>query len=298
MISMNKRAVDSIMFRKVCIIGMVLNAASLFCVLVAITYEFVRNYNHINSLFQSNIEIAVFIFIVVLVVFDAVSNVLLCKSAIKMSQISDSIRLSHDNLDKLNSDMRKQRHDFMNNLQVIHGLISMDCYQEAKAYIDSVYTDIRSISRILKTDSPAINALLQAKVARCDELNIPVNLEIMSTFKDDMPMPEWLVCRILGNLIDNAIYAISDKGQGHLHIVLTEDVNAHSLSVSDDGTAIPSNSMDKLFIPGFSTKGDNGTGMGLAICNDLVREYHGTISVKIENQYKIFTAIIPKTVSK
>ena len=294
---MFKRATDSIVFRKVCIFSMVLNVASLFSVFIAITYEFVRNYQHIDSLFESNIETFVFIFIVLLVVTDAISNVLLCRSAMRMSQISDSIKSSHNNLDKLNNDMRKQRHDFMNNLQVIHGLISMDCYQEAKIYIDSVYTDIRSISRILKTDSPAINALLQAKVARCDELNIPVNLEIMSTFKDDMPMPEWLVCRILGNLIDNAIYAILDKGQGHLHIVLTEDVNAHSLSVSDDGTSISSNFIDKLFIPGFSTKGDKGTGMGLAICNDLVREYSGSINLKIEDQYKTFTVIIPKSIS-
>lgn len=294
---MFKRATDSIVFRKVCIFSMVLNVASLFSIFIAITYEFIRNYHHIDSLFESNIETFVFICIVLLVVIDAVSNVLLCRSAMRMSQITDSIKSSHNNLDKLNNEMRKQRHDFLNNLQVIHGLISMDCYQEAKTYIDSVYADIRSISRILKTDSPAINALLQAKVARCDELNIPVNLEIMSTFKDDMPMPEWLVCRILGNLIDNAIYAILDKGQGNLHIVLTEDVNAHSLSVSDDGASISANFIDKLFVPGFSTKGDKGTGMGLAICNDLVKEYRGSINLKIEDKYKTFTVIIPKSVS-
>lgn len=291
---MIKKATDNTTYRKIIAFSKVLNVASLFGVLFIVFYEYFRNYQRINSLFENDAEIYTFVFVILLVIANSISSYLLCNFSIKLSYLSDSIQESHNNLDKLNNDMRKQRHDFLNNLQVIHGLISMDSYSDAKDYIDNVYSDIRSINRFLKTDSPAINALLQAKLAKCEDNNIHVDLNILSTFKDDLPMPEWLVCRILGNLIDNAIDAILERGSGEVHILLSEDVNCHYLSIEDNGITIIDNNIPNIFNPGFSTKGDRGTGMGLAICRDLLSEYQGTIDIKKRDDYKIFLVQIPK----
>ena len=293
-----KKATFNTTYGKIFAFNRVLNVASLFGLLGLISYEFFRNYEKIDSLFESEFEILTFICIGLLIVINFISNIILCNYSMKLSHMSCALQESHNNLDRLNNDLRKQRHDFLNNLQVIHGLISMDSFTDAKDYIDHVYSDIRSISRFIKTDSPAINALLQAKITTCEDMNIPLTLDIHSTFKDDLPMPEWLVCRILANLIDNAIDAITEKGTGHLHIILNEDVNCHYITVKDNGISISDTTYHQMFNAGFTTKGSKGTGMGLAICKDLLGEYNGTIKLDRNEEYKIFNIKIPKVISQ
>ena len=289
-----KKATDNTIYRKIFAFSRVLNVASLFGLLGLVSYEFFRNYEKFNSLFESEVEIIVFIFIGLLIITNAISNILLCNFSLKLSYLSDSILESHNNLDTLNNDLRKQRHDFLNNLQVIHGLISMDNYSDAKEYIDNLYTDIRSVSRFIKTDSPAINALIQAKVTKCEDNNIPIKIDIHSTFKDDLPMPEWLICRVLANLIDNAVDAINEKGCGEIKITLNEDFNNHYIQVSDSGISITNDILHDIFNVGFTTKGSNGSGMGLAICKDLLSEYNGSIELVRDGAFKIFDIKIPK----
>ncbi len=283
-------------FRKICAISRVLNAVSFVGLISALIYEFVSNYDSINRLFASNLEIYIFVGIILMLAASAVANIMLCNTSVRLVNTTEALEDSYTDLDRLNCDLRKQRHDFLNNLQVIYGLISMDCYEDAGDYIGRLYDDIHRLGRILKTDSPAINALLNAKMNRCEELGIPFVLDLTSTFKDDMPMPEWLVCRLLGNLIDNAIYAVQKLGEGEIRITLSENLTAHFLTVSDSGIPMPDVSEETLFQPGFTTKGADGTGMGLSICRDLVSRYNGTISLEKEGRFKVFTVTIPKVI--
>lgn len=67
--------------------------------------------------------------------------------------------------------MRANNHDFTNKLHVILGLIQMEMYEEATAYIQNITMVQRStISRIMNAvDAPAIAALLIGKTARASE---------------------------------------------------------------------------------------------------------------------------------
>jgi signal transduction histidine kinase len=52
------------------------------------------------------------------------------------------------------------------------------------------------------------------------------------------------------------------------------------ISVRDNGGGIPSDVRDRVFEPFFSTKPpEKGTGLGLALCHDLVRENGGEIEL-------------------
>ena len=53
-------------------------------------------------------------------------------------------------------------------------------YEEAQNYIEKVYGDIASLSRSMKTANPAVNALLQVKLAACEKRGIPLILDITS----------------------------------------------------------------------------------------------------------------------
>ena len=106
------------------------------------------------------------------------------------------------------------------------------------------------------------------------------------------------------NLVGNACYA-TDKKREELEkapqengpympkVLLKtrrEDDKA-VIVVRDNGTGIPQEAIDKIFNPFFTTKPtDEGTGLGLALTSDIVREHGGNI--RVESEEGEFTAMI------
>ncbi len=197
-------------------------------------------------------------------------------------------------LESLNSTLRAQRHDFMNHLQVVYSLIEMDEHKAAGEYIEKVYSDIQKVSRIMKTSNAAVNALLQAKLLTCEKLGIEVELNVATQMKD-MTIPSWEFCRVLGNLLDNAIYVLQEKNNDkRLRVDLQEDLKYYYFKVADNGMPIAAQLYDKVFEPGFTTKGDKGEGMGLTISRDIVENYGGSIGVSCDDETTTFEGRIPR----
>ncbi|MEN6315187.1 MAG: Spo0B domain-containing protein [Clostridiaceae bacterium] len=200
-------------------------------------------------------------------------------------------------LEDLNTTLRAQRHDFMNQLQVVYSLIEMDEYKTAAEYIEKVYGDIQKVSRVMKTSNAAVNALLQAKLLTCEKSGITAELDVTTQLKD-LAIPSWEFCRVLGNLLDNAIYALQEKrGDRLLKIELREDLKYYYFKVSDNGDPIPGHLHEKIFEPGFTTKGDKGEGMGLSISKDIIKNYGGTIRLISNADMTAFEGYIPRPVA-
>lgn len=216
---------------------------------------------------------------------------------IRVNIQNDMIKETLASVENLNNSLRAQRHDFLNHLQVVYGLIEMDEYDEARSYINRVYKDIQSVSRVLKTANPAVNALLQAKLMTAEKNDIITEINVSSRL-ENLPVPSWEFCRVLGNLIDNAIAALCEKtGNRRLQVEIGEEIKEFTISVKDNGTGIPESIKNKIFEPGFTTK-DNGEGMGLAITKRILSNYKGQIEVKNDNGWTVFTVHIPKPASQ
>lgn len=197
-------------------------------------------------------------------------------------------------LEKLNTDLRAQRHDFMNHLQVVHSLIEMDEYKAAGEYIEKVYDDIQRVSRIMKTSIAAVNALLQAKLMTCEKHGIIMELDIRTQLKD-LKIPSWEFCRVLGNLIDNAVYAVLEsEDEKFIKVELSEDLDNYYFRVINRGAPIPDELTERIFEAGFTTKGDKGEGMGLAISRRIMDEYGGSIGLSAESDFTVFGGSIPR----
>ncbi len=197
-------------------------------------------------------------------------------------------------LERLNTTLRGQRHDFMNHLQVVHSLIEMEEFKPASEYIEKVYGDIQKVSRVMKTSNAAVNALLQAKLLSCEKYGITAELKVTTQLKE-LKIPSWEFCRVLGNLLDNAIYALQEKDNDKvLEIELYEDLKFFYFKVADNGTPVEPQLFDKIFEPGFTTKGDKGEGMGLAISREIIGNYGGSISVSTDAHTTSFSGTIPK----
>ncbi|HEX8846925.1 MAG TPA: ATP-binding protein [Pyrinomonadaceae bacterium] len=94
------------------------------------------------------------------------------------------------------------------------------------------------------------------------------------------------------NLLRNAIDAIEGVGQV---TVRTRAADGRNLAeVSDTGTGMSLEVQEKLFRPLFTTKGDRGTGLGLATCYAIVRRHGGHIEVKsAPGEGTTFTVSLP-----
>lgn len=87
---------------------------------------------------------------------------------------------------------------------------------------------------------------------------------------------EGSIRQLLFNMVRNALEAMPAGGVVRIR---TQDCgNKSVLLIEDEGIGMPSDLMDKLGIPFFTTK-ENGIGLGLAICYQIVQRHNATIAV-------------------
>ncbi|MBR4360462.1 MAG: Spo0B domain-containing protein [Clostridia bacterium] len=219
------------------------------------------------------------------------------REALKTGQLNWKLRGLNETVSQmtdLNTALRAQRHDFLNHLQVVYSLIEMGEYEEANRYISQVYGDIQSLSKTMKTSCAPVNALLRVKVAEAEQRGIQVDLAVHAAW-DSLPLPGWEMCRVLSNLIDNAMDALRDWPDPRLSIVLSEDVKSFSFTVRNNGPAIPEKNLASIFEPGFSGKGE-GRGMGLHIARETMRGAGGDLTVESSDAFTAFCGFLPKVI--
>ena len=95
------------------------------------------------------------------------------------------------------------------------------------------------------------------------------------------------------NILINAVQAI--EGQGEITITTYAREGYLHITFKDTGVGIPEENFNKIFDPGFTTKGVGvGTGLGLPICYQIMQEHRGTIEVESEvGKGTTFTLILP-----
>lgn len=255
-------------------------------------------FNQITFLSRSA-ELALLGLCLVIVVWGAVMDIRDALTTRRIAEQSQILEEAYRQLEDLNATLRCQRHDFMNHLQVVFSLTELQEYGEAMQYIERVYGDIQRVGSSLKTSIPAVNALLAAKHSSCDEHGVRFETDIFSAWTD-FPIPGWEMCRIFGNLIDNACDAILESGntQGKfIRVTLGETPGAFTFCVANNGPRIPEKNLSYLFQLGFTTK-SSGHGSGLNIVAELMEEYGGQISVRSDDLQTQFSGVIPKQILK
>jgi signal transduction histidine kinase/ActR/RegA family two-component response regulator len=85
----------------------------------------------------------------------------------------------------------------------------------------------------------------------------------------------------LTNLIFNAVDALPEGGTITIAIHPTE-AGGSELSVSDTGTGMPEEVRQRCLDPFFSTKGEHGTGLGLAMVQGIMLRHGGSLKVESE----------------
>ncbi|MZP29403.1 hypothetical protein GTO91_06755 [Heliobacterium undosum] len=82
--------------------------------------------------------------------------------------------------------------------------------------------------------------------------------------------------RLLLNLIQNALAAMPSGGDIHLRALSSPTEEGLSIILEDEGIGLPPGEEHRLFEPFFTTR-EKGSGLGLALCRDIVSRHGGTI---------------------
>jgi len=112
---------------------------------------------------------------------------------------------------------------------------------------------------------------------------------------------EEMVTTILRNLTSNAI-KFTDQG-GKVTITTSEDEQEVYVSVSDNGMGISEENQKKLFkidqnYSTYGTQKERGTGLGLILCSEFVKNHGGRIWIDSEiNKGSTFTFTLPKKIT-
>ena len=231
-----------------------------------------------------------FVVSVILVAILVCCIVLLIKNYMKLIARNDALRESIDNLCELNDKLRMDRHDYLNHLQIIYGLMELEEYDEMNSYLRKVYKELLKTGKAVKTSKPAINALLAAKMAEAEAKGIELLIEVKSDLKQ-LTIEDWELCKILSNLIDNAVKALEDNDaeEKRIRVNITETPERYIFSVEDNGPKIPEDIRDSIFKKGFTTKKEDGHGMGLAIVCEILSENGGDIELSSDDDETVFT---------
>jgi len=88
-----------------------------------------------------------------------------------------------------------------------------------------------------------------------------------------------LIEQVLINLLVNAIDAVKDKEEPRISLSAEVVNNRTIVRVGDNGVGMPTEILDKIFIPFFSTR-KTGSGIGLSLCKQIMLLHKGNIQVQ------------------
>lgn len=118
------------------------------------------------------------------------------------------------------------------------------------------------------------------------------NIELEIVLKDpdlQLEADTNLLEQVLINLVVNAMEAVKEREEPRI-ILSAYYANNHRtiIKVADNGTGMPEEVLDKIFIPFFSTK-KSGSGIGLSLCKQIMMLHKGNIQVQsVEGQGTAF----------
>jgi signal transduction histidine kinase len=157
----------------------------------------------------------------------------------------------------------------------------LDFARRGGGTLETVHLDevIRDVFQLLKPTARKGNVELVLE---------PIELESSTIHGDGGKLQQ-----VFANLVVNGIQAMTDGGQLEVSLSSRQttapaDYGGASgeylcLSVCDQGQGISAADRPRIFEPFFTTKGSGeGTGLGLSVCDELVREHGGWIDVESE----------------
>ncbi|EKN62856.1 GHKL domain-containing protein [Schinkia azotoformans] len=196
-------------------------------------------------------------------------------------------------LAKVNEDMQKFRHDYMNILLSIRGYLDEKNIDGLTDYFYTyiIPTEQQTLFRnkmfgvLEKLEVLDIKSIIASKMIQAERENIEVNLEIPQQISQINIDPIDLT-RVIGIYLDNAIEASENIKNPCINMAFFQNTEENIIII--ENKCNPDNlHLDKLFNKSFSTKGEQ-RGLGLLNARSILNKYdHITMNTRIEKDWFI-----------
>ncbi|WP_432661828.1 ATP-binding protein [Wukongibacter baidiensis] len=196
--------------------------------------------------------------------------------------------------EKMNEKLRMYKHDFTNHLQIIWGLLELKHYDKALSYLIKASSEGMTIREKYEIGIPEIESTIFSVLSKAREKNIDVEMDCI-TLEPNLPIRIYDLTKILSNLLKNAMYALekADAYDKKLKIRIYEELGEYVFEVINNVPIIPEELRRKIFQKGFTTKGNEGSGLGLHIVKRLAEKNNGTIELKVDEEGNHFIVRFP-----
>jgi signal transduction histidine kinase len=190
--------------------------------------------------------------------------------------IQKNERFDQSSLNRLSANL-KRLSGYSEQLKVIYKRQSGEIHEPVKP--TNVSDEIRRLAEELTHDPETIDQ--------------QVTLEVVADQDHFVSIPSPALGRIIENLYNNGVQA---SGAG-AKVRLSVESTAHDVTicVEDSGAGIPHANLERIFEPDFTTKSNQGTGLGLFVVKQLCEESAGKISLQsVVGEGTIFRITFPK----
>ena len=197
--------------------------------------------------------------------------------------------------------LRHKTHEYSNKLNTLSGMLQLNHTQEAIQFIqqetDHYQSVIHSIVRAVQ--NPAVAGLLLAKFNKASDMNVTFTLDSDSTLSDYGKTVSDKLVTIIGNLIDNALFAAweyRDHRSPSVELYLSDRSQHVIIEIQDSGMGVPESINERIIEYGVSTKQDEEQhGVGLYLVNQLVDYFSGTLDwERTEDDTTLFMIYLDK----
>lgn len=141
---------------------------------------------------------------------------------------------------------------------------------------------LRDFSRLSPEESEAVAVDLNAMVQESVEISKPKLASTQLVVELGTPLPVLVrpadCVTAIVNLIFNAVDAVQAKGKVTIRTGSAD--NGSWIEVADNGPGIPDEIRNKIFEPLFTTKGNQGTGLGVPIVQAFTQKYGGRLDIE------------------
>ncbi|MCM1166502.1 MAG: GHKL domain-containing protein [Lachnospiraceae bacterium] len=180
----------------------------------------------------------------------------------------------------------KLRHDIKNHLVTIDSYLEINNIDQARNHISEVLGIYQNKAEIVHTGFPAVDGLLNFKFRSAENLGIKVNIK--ADLPSDFNFSTFDLTVILGNLVDNALQAVSHVEQEKFidlrmkcskGMLIIKIANPYKNPIKREAGKIVTTKADK-----------ENHGFGLRNVNEVLERYNGTSS--IDEGSDIFTVTV------
>lgn len=224
------------------------------------------------------------LFINLISIFGYEQMISIFNKSLEIERLREKTRYYEKELKLMNETVktaRKYKHDEKNHILALQGLIEEQSYDKTKKYLDNMLQTYIDNDNMVKSKNKVINSLLNYKIKKMIENHIEVQTCI--NIKENLPISDYDISIILGNILDNAIDAVMKISEEKrlINIEILDEKNKFTIKVKNTYNGKINYKAGRLMTT--KTNGEKH-GIGIESIKETIKNYDGLFKVAYDDK--------------